>query len=153
MKKAISNTISKNVKTTKKQYGLFRKYFPFSCVDLVLFDNKLVLLTKRTQNPYKGMWHIPGTMIRINEKIEDAVKRAGKNELGLDLSIIQYIGFFESLNNFRHDISHGFVVKTKKTELKTDFQSSDYRFFKQLPKNLVPHHRIMIKKARKLLKN
>ncbi len=147
----IRGKITKHSQITKKQYDLFRKFFPFSCVDLLLFENEYILLTKRTQNPYKGMWHIPGTMIRKNEKIFDAIKRAGKTELNINLSIISYLGFFESIDSFRHDISHGFIVKTKKLEIKTDFQSNDFKFFKQLPKNLVPHHRIMIKKAKKLL--
>ena len=137
---------------SKKQYNSFRKYFPFSCADLILFENDSVLLTKRTQNPYKGTWHLPGTMIRKNEKINDAIKRAGDIELGLKVVIIQYVGFFESIDNFRHDISHGFIVKTKKIQIRTDFQSSDYKFFKRLPKNTVPHHKIMIKKAREIIK-
>jgi ADP-ribose pyrophosphatase YjhB (NUDIX family) len=138
--------------SSKKQYNSFRKYFPFSCADLILFEDDSILLTKRTQNPFKGMWHLPGTMIRKDEKIEEAIKRAGETELGLKVSIIQYVGFFESIDNFRHDISHGFIVKTKKIQIKTDFQSNDYKFFKRLPKNLVPHHKTMIKKAREILK-
>jgi 8-oxo-dGTP pyrophosphatase MutT (NUDIX family) len=147
--------VKKNTSTltsSKKQYDSFRKYFPFSCADLILFEDDSILLTKRTQNPFKGMWHLPGTMIRKDEKIEEAVKRAGETELGLKVSIIQYVGFFESIDNFRHDISHGFIVKTKKIQIKIDFQSNDYKFFKRLPKNLVPHHKIMIKKAREILK-
>jgi ADP-ribose pyrophosphatase YjhB (NUDIX family) len=141
-----------NLTSSKKQYDSFRKYFPFSCADLILFEDDSILLTKRTQNPFKGMWHLPGTMIRKDEKIEEAIKRAGETELGLKVSIIQYVGFFESIDNFRHDISHGFIVKTKKIQIKTDFQSNDYKFFKRLPKNLVPHHKTMIKKAREILK-
>ncbi len=142
-----------NLTSSKKQYDSFRKYFPFSCADLILFEDDSILLTKRTQNPFKGMWHLPGTMIRKDEKIEEAIKRAGETELGLKVSIIQYVGFFESIDNFRHDISHGFIVKTKKIQIKTDFQSNDYKFFKRLPKNVVPHHKIMIKSARKILKD
>ena len=142
-----------NLTSSKKQYDSFRKYFPFSCADLILFENDSILLTNRTQNPFKGMWHLPGTMVRRDEKIEEAIKRAGETELGLKVSIIQYVGFFESIDNFRHDISHGFIVKAKKIQIKIDFQSNDYKFFKRLPKNLVPHHKTMIKKSREILKN
>ena len=139
-----------NLTSSKKQYDSFRKYFPFSCADLILFENDSILLTNRTQNPYKGMWHLPGTMIRRGEKVEEAIKRAGEVELGLKVSIIQYVGFFESIDSFRHDISHGFIIKTEKSQIKTDYQSNDHKFFKRLPKNLVPHHKMMIKSAKKI---
>ena len=70
----------------------------------------------------------------------------------MPILILSYSNNEESINNFRHDISHGFIVKTKKMQIRTDFQSSDYKFFKRLPKNLVPHHKIIIKKAREIVK-
>jgi 8-oxo-dGTP pyrophosphatase MutT (NUDIX family) len=64
----------------KKEYDNFRKYFAFSCVDLVILNGKSVLLTKRTRNPYKGYWHLPGSIIHKNETILDTVAvLQGKN--------------------------------------------------------------------------
>lgn len=134
----------------KKEYDNFRKYFAFSCVDLVIFDGKSVLLTRRTRNPYKGYWHLPGSMVHKDEKITDAVKRSAKEELNLDVSVVKSIGFYESLDKYRHDISHGFVVSVAGGRMKTDYQSSDFRFFERLPRQLIPHHRKMITDALKL---
>ncbi|MEM2160016.1 MAG: hypothetical protein QXN55_03575 [Candidatus Nitrosotenuis sp.] len=50
-------------KAPQKEYDNFRKYFAFSCVDLIILDGKSVLLTKRTRNPYKGYWHLPGSIV------------------------------------------------------------------------------------------
>ncbi|MGI0003768.1 MAG: NUDIX domain-containing protein, partial [Candidatus Nitrosotenuis sp.] len=55
---------------------------------------------------------------------------------------------YDSLNAFRHDVSHGFVVSVKKGNLKTDHQSSEFRFFTKLPSRIIPHHRLMIKAAK-----
>ena len=67
-------------KAPKTQYDNFRKFFAFSCVDLVIFQDKSVLLTKRTRPPYKGYWHLPGSMIHKDESMQDAVKRSAKEE-------------------------------------------------------------------------
>ena len=135
-------------KAPKKEYDSFRKYFAFSCVDMVIFDGKSVLLTRRTRNPYKGYWHLPGSMVHKNEKIVDAVRRSAKEELNLDVRVKKSLGFYESLDKYRHDISHGFVVSVSGGKMKTDYQSSDLRFFERMPRLLIPHHRKMISDAK-----
>jgi len=132
-------------KSSETNYNKFREYFVFSCVDLLIFDNDSILLTKRTQNPHKGFWHLPGSIIRKNEKMRDAVKRAAKSELNLEVKILNYLGVYENLNDFRHDLSHAFVVSHTSGKIMTDFQSDELKFFKKIPKNTVPHHKKMIK--------
>ena len=134
-------------KAPKTKYDNFRKFFAFSCVDLVLFQDKSVLLTKRTRLPYKGYWHLPGSMIHKDESMQEAVKRSAKEELGLDVKIKRYVDVYESLNKYRHDVSHGFVVSTNHWDIETDFQSSEYGFFNKLPKKTLNHHRLLIREA------
>ncbi len=132
-------------RSTEKDYNEFRKNFVFSCIDVIIIKNNSVLLTKRTQNPHKGSWHLPGNIIRKNETMRQAVKRAAKNELNLNVKIKKYVGVYENLNSFRHDVSHGFIVSPTSGKIKTDFQSEELKFFKKIPKNTVPHHKKMIK--------
>ena len=132
-------------RSTEKDYNKFRKNFVFSCIDVIIIKNHSVLLTKRTQNPHKGSWHLPGNIIRKNETMRQAVKRAAKNELNLNVKIKKYVGVYENLNSFRHDVSHGFIVSPISGKIKTDFQSEELKFFKKIPKNTVPHHKKMIK--------
>ena len=132
-------------RSTEKDYNEFRKNFVFSCIDVIIIKNHSVLLTKRTQNPHKGSWHLPGNIIRKNETMRQAVKRAAKNELNLNVKIKKYVGVYENLNSFRHDISHGFIVLPTSGKIKTDFQSQELKFFKRIPKNTVPHHKKVIK--------
>ncbi len=141
----MKQNLAKIRKAPQKEYDNFRKYFAFSCVDLIILDGKSVLLTKRTKNPYKGYWHLPGSMIHKTETMQDAVKRSAKEELNLRVKIKKFVGVYESLDTFRHDVSHGFIVLVIGGKLKTDFQSSGAKFFHNLPRKLLPHHRLMIR--------
>jgi ADP-ribose pyrophosphatase YjhB (NUDIX family) len=134
-------------KAPEKEYNGFRKYFAFSCIDLMIFDGKSVLLTKRTRNPYKGYWHLPGSMIHRGEKIDDAIQRSAREELNLSVRVKRFVGVYESLDKFRHDISHGYVVSVIGGTLRTDRQSSNLKFFARLQAKMIPHHRTMVQDA------
>ncbi len=136
----------------EQDYQKFRKYFTFSCVDLLIFDKDKILLTKRTINPFKGYWHLPGTIIRRDETRKNAVKRAAKEELGKDVIIKKEIGVYESIVSFRHDISNAFLVTFRnKKDIKTDFQSQEFKYFKRLPSKIPAHHKKMILDVRRIL--
>lgn len=137
-------------KAPKNEYDRFRKYFAFPCVDLVILDGNAVLLTKRTRNPYRGYWHLPGSIIHRGEKIDDVVRRSAKQELGLVVTKKQFLGVYESLDKFRHDVAHGFLVSVRHGKIKTDAQSSEFKFFSRLPSKIIPHHRLVIKDAHRL---
>lgn len=141
--------MAKILKAPEREYDNFRKYFAFSCIDLLIFDGKAVLLTKRTRNPYKGYWHLPGSMIHKGEKINDAILRSAREELNLSVRVKKFVGVYESLDKFRHDVSHGYVVSVKSGTIRTDHQSSELRFFARLPSKMIPHHRAMVKDALK----
>lgn len=128
----------------KKEYDNFRKYFAFTCVDLIIIKDGSVLLSRRTKNPYKGYWHLPGSMVHKGERMQKAVLRSAKEELNLKVKILKPAGVYESLNKFRHDVSHGFIVKIQSGTLRPDHQSSEIKFFKKMPRKIIPHHRQMI---------
>tara|TARA_B100000029_G_scaffold8835_1_gene9371 strand:- start:733 stop:1203 length:471 start_codon:yes stop_codon:yes gene_type:complete len=136
-------------RASEQNYKKFREYFTFSCVDLLIFEKNEILLTKRAINPFKGYWHLPGTIIRRGETRKNAIKRAAKEELGKDVTVKEELGIYESIVPFRHDISNAFVVKFKnKKNITTDFQSKQYKYFKILPAKIPAHHKRMILDAR-----
>ena len=83
---------SSSKKSTESEYRIFRKYFVFSCVDILLIKDSSVLLTRRTINPHKGSWHLPGSIIRKNETMRQTVRRTAKKELNINVKIKKYIG-------------------------------------------------------------
>src|SRR3989344_3312511 len=68
---------------------------PICCVDIVVLHKGKVLLTLRKNEPEKGKWFYQGGRLLKNEKVEDAVKRKAKEEIGIDVKVIKKIGTYE----------------------------------------------------------
>jgi len=64
---------------------------PLVGVGVVIIRNGKILLVKRKKDPGKGLWSIPGGLVRLGEKLEDAAKREVKEETGLTISIVRLI--------------------------------------------------------------
>jgi colanic acid biosynthesis protein WcaH len=71
---------------------------PLVSIDLVVrrADGK-VLLGKRTNEPAKGCWFVPGGRILKNERLEAAFRRTCLDELGKPYasSVARFLGVFE----------------------------------------------------------
>lgn len=59
---------------------------PVVNVDLLIFDkNNQILLSWRDDKWCGTGWHLPGSCIRFNESIHNAIKRCALSELGLEV--------------------------------------------------------------------
>ena len=97
---------------------------PLVSVDLIIKNNKgEVLLGKRNNKPAQHFWFVPGGRIRKNESLDQAVKRIGQVELGLNLerSNARLIGAFDHIydDNFAEEpginthyvaLGHEFII-------------------------------------------
>lgn len=68
-------------------------------VDAVVFGYKpnegiSVLLIKRKNDPYKGMWAIPGGFVEPGESLEHAVTRELKEETGIEVNYLEQLYTF-----------------------------------------------------------
>ncbi len=130
--------------------NLFKKIkqnVPLSCVDLILIKNHEFFLVKRDIHPYKGKWCLPGGIIKRGQKINDRLKQAGREELGIRIKVIKTLGFYEKIYRDRHDISHCFIVKTNDSKITLDHQASKGKFFRKIPNNVAPFHYKMLRDA------
>jgi 8-oxo-dGTP pyrophosphatase MutT (NUDIX family) len=50
-------------------------------------DRNLVLVTKRSEDPAKGLWHLPGGAVEFGESLMDALVREILEELGLRVTV------------------------------------------------------------------
>ncbi len=131
----------KFAKAPKKLFDKFSTYFPYSTVDLVILQNDSVLLAKRTILPYKNKWNLPGGVVFKTEKLSDAARRVAKEELNLVVKLEGFVGVCENPAYSRHDISHVFLASILRGNIVRDFQSSEAKFFKNAPHNMVPYQK------------
>ena len=86
----------------------------------ILKDEK-VLLVKRAKKPKKGFWDAPGGFIEKGEAAENSAKREAKEELGIEVENLEYLGSFPGKYLYQ-GIYYSTLCLTFKTTLK------DYNF-------------------------
>lgn len=122
---------------TASEYETVVKSVPIFCVDLVIIKNNKVLLIKRNNKPMKGKYFTPGGRILKNETIEEAIKRKGKEELGIDLekkSQLATYEFFFKDSQVKNIAIHGVggfyhcISKDEKYKINLDRFATEYKW-------------------------
>ena len=126
---------------------------PSVTVDITIFaikDNELkVLLIKRSIEPFKNMWAIPGGFVRINESLEQAAKRELEEETGVkDVYLEQLFTFGDVERDPRGrviTVAYFALVNSEKIKLeaKTDVSKAKWFSVSKLPKLAFDHEKIL----------
>jgi colanic acid biosynthesis protein WcaH len=133
------------MKVSHDEYKKFLSTMPIVCVDcLVENDKGEYLLVKRKNEPLKGEFWVPGGRLHKNERLADAVRRKMREEIGVDVEIIENVGFFEEFfhdteqdaDGGVHSISVVYRVRPLSYEIKLDDQSAEWGWFKDVPQRL-----------------
>ena len=123
-------------------YKKIMESMPVVCIDcLVRNDEGKFLLVKRKNEPLKGEYWVPGGRLLKHERLETAVHRKMREELGIDVKIIKNLGFFEeffdktaqNVTGGFHAISFLYLVEPLENDIKLDGQSSDWGWFDDIP--------------------
>jgi 8-oxo-dGTP diphosphatase len=64
-------------------------------VGAVILDGDRVLLVKRGQAPSLGKWSIPGGLVHLGERIEDAARREVMEECGVGVRLLGLCGVID----------------------------------------------------------
>ena len=64
-------------------------------VGAVILDGDRVLLVKRGQPPSQGRWSIPGGLVHLGERIEDAARREVQEECGVSVRLLGLCGVID----------------------------------------------------------
>ena len=138
----------------KAPLDIFKKtvqYFPTCSVNIVLINKKKeFLLVKRKTNPAKDLYYLPGGRILNGETIHHCAERISNEELGIS-SNIKYIspyyveeiwptkkfigdfGPYSKETKNVHYICTVAVVELNEEEIKLDYQSEYFSWFKKIP--------------------
>lgn len=81
-----------------EQYKQILDVLPILCVDVVITNPRgEYLLVKRKGEPLKGQWWVVGGRVLKGETMEQAVVRKVKTEVGLTLTNLRAIGYYEEV--------------------------------------------------------
>ena len=132
-------------KLYKKIYSLV----PRVTIDAIIKSNEGVLFIKRGIPPGKGRWHLCGETVEYGETLEQAVHRGVKEETGMKVKILKYIGYYDDPKRDPRGptISHVFLCKPIGGKLMGSPEGWELKFFKKIPKGLLFDHRKMLRDA------
>lgn len=120
MKKNPSNFLK------SEDFAFVIKSTPLISIDLCIVHNKKLLIGKRVNSPAKYNYFVPGGRIYKNEKIENAIQRIIKDEIGIKkdlykLDDLEFIGIYEHFytENFleTEDFNTHYIVMAYKMNL------------------------------------
>jgi ADP-ribose pyrophosphatase YjhB (NUDIX family) len=123
--------------------------------DLIIeIEGKGFLLVKRTIEPYKNQWALPGLRMYKDESIDDTIVRIAKQEVGIAIDptekvlVGQYVGKFKTEHQ-RQDISTGYYFKLPaSTEIMINSEHfSLYRLTRKVPSGTGAMYKYYINKA------
>ncbi len=124
------------------------KNCPILTVDGIITKKDKILLIKRDIGPFKGFWVLPGGHVDYNEKVEQAIKREVKEELGTEVKVKNLIGVYSDPERDPryHSVSVAFELEWLGGEISLNGEASAYDFFhrENLPYKVGFDHRKII---------
>ncbi|ODS42506.1 MAG: DNA mismatch repair protein MutT [Candidatus Altiarchaeales archaeon IMC4] len=116
-------------------------------VDAVIVDNDSVVLIKRKNPPFKGMYALPGGFVDYNESVEEALVREAKEETGLDVNIERLVGVYSAPGRDPrgHTVSICFLCRVSGGGLAagSDAETAEKFKIEHLPKLAFDHKRMI----------
>lgn len=114
---------------------------PAVTADCVVFSNDSdglsVLLIERANEPFKGCWAFPGGFMDMEENAEDCARRELKEETGMEVRSLKYLGTFSEVNRDPRGrtITIAYYAVVEKSEVVGADDASQARWF---PIDLIP---------------
>jgi len=136
--------------------GQEKERLKLGCGALIINDKNQVLLIKRgpRAKSERGVWSRPGGGIEQGENPEEAVKREIKEELGIEIDILEPLDFIDHLSDDgQRWLALGYLARIRKGEPKImePGKIEEIRWFSlnEIPENLAIYTRQGIEKLKK----
>jgi len=137
------------------------RIIPTCTINLIIFDKGLleiafnelwpkIYLLKRNDTYMPKCWHYPGGYLGADEKINNAIQRIAKREIGSEVTNI-ILAFTAFMPNFARDpqVSPHFFCKPK-NELPNS-EKARFFYLNGLPKNLPEHQMLASERIKQLI--
>ena len=126
---------------------------PILTVDGVIVEKGKVLMVKRASYPFIESWVLPGGHVEYGEKIEKAIKREIKEELGISVKIKKIIGVYSDPKRDPryHTVSVVYLLEKNKDKIRLNYEASEFKYFsfKKLPLKIGFDHRKILNDFKK----
>ena len=70
---------------------------PLVGVGALIYERDRILMAERGGEPLQGWWSIPGGLVEVGEKLEDAIRREIREETGLEIRPLGVLQIFERI--------------------------------------------------------
>lgn len=129
---------------------------PILTVDGIFLKDSKVLLVRQAKYPFFDSWVIPGGHVEYGEKVEEAIKREMKEELGVPVKIKKLFGVYSDPKRDPryHTASVVYLLEKTKGKIRLSREASEFRYFslKNLPKKIGFDHRKILNDLKKKYK-
>lgn len=134
---------------TTKQFRDIYSLVTRLTVEVIVKKEDGVILTKRSINPYKGFWHIPGGTVIYGDTVYETVRRVAQEELGIGVSIKKLLGIIHYPEEHRYrgfgwTVGVAFLTNIKSGRPRGSYQGEEVRVFEKLPKKIIKEQRDFI---------
>ncbi len=109
--------------------------YPFVGVGALIHRGGKILLIKRRFEPNKGRWSLPGGLVEKGEKVEEAVLREVREELGIGVTLEGLMGIANEIIQDEnglvkyHYVLVDFLARPKSGKIRLNKESSAFRWF------------------------
>lgn len=121
--------------------------FPRLTVDGIIMQNKMILLIKRGNEPFRGRWALPGGFVEYGETTEEAVIREIQEETGIGGTIKKILGVYSDPKRDPrgHTISIVYLLGIARGSPQAGSDAKDIHFFNlnDLPPLAFDHEKII----------
>ena len=83
---------------------------PRVAVGAVVLDGERVLLARRGRPPGQGKWSIPGGLVHLGERIEEALVREIEEESGLRVRLLGLCGVIDRVVREQDTVRYHYVI-------------------------------------------
>lgn len=126
---------------SKEEFAHIYSKVPRLTVELIVRnDIGALYMTRRSIEPCKGQWHLPGGTVQFGESLIDAVRRVAKRELSIEVKDVSNSGYIEYPSHYLHELDHPvglvFEVNDYAGTLVANAEASDSGWFRELPADM-----------------